>query len=56
VLGLVIGGAFAAPLAGYLSRALPPRILMIAVAVVIGILSIVNVWRLVPAAMKAFAG
>ena len=53
VLGLVIGGAFAAPSAGYLSRALPPRILMIAVAVVIGVLSVVNVARLVLAAIKA---
>ena len=39
VLGLVIGGAAAAPLAGYLSRVLPPRVLIIAVAVVVGILS-----------------
>ena len=47
VLGLVIGGAAAAPLAGYLSRILPPRTLMIAVAVVLGTLSVVNVGRLV---------
>lgn len=53
VLGLVIGGAFAAPLAGYLSRALPPRVLMTAVALVIGVLSLVNVGRLVWAAVKA---
>ena len=53
VLGLVIGGAFAAPLAGYLSRALPPRVLMTAVALVIGVLSLVNVGRLIWAAVKA---
>jgi uncharacterized membrane protein YfcA len=53
VLGLVIGGAFAAPLAGYFSRALPPRILMTAVALVIGVLSLVNVGRLAWAAVKA---
>lgn len=46
VLGLVIGGAAAAPLAGYLSRVLSPRTLMIAVAVVVGVLSLVNVSRL----------
>lgn len=46
VLGLVIGGACAAPLAGYFSRVLAPRTLMIAVAVVIGILSLVNIGRL----------
>lgn len=50
VLGLVIGGAFAAPLAGYLGRVLAPRTIMIAVAVVIGILSAVNIGRLVWAA------
>jgi uncharacterized membrane protein YfcA len=57
VLGLVIGGAAAAPLAGYLSRVLPPRFLMIAVAVVVGILSLVNIGRLAwPAANAAFIG
>jgi uncharacterized membrane protein YfcA len=47
VLGLIIGGAIAAPLAGYLSRVLAPRTLMIAVAIVVGILSLVNIGRLV---------
>lgn len=36
VLALVAGGALAAPLAGWLSRVLPPRLLMGAVALVVG--------------------
>jgi uncharacterized membrane protein YfcA len=56
VLGLVIGGAMAAPLAGYLSRVLPPRILIIAVAVVIGILSAVNIGRLAWPMIKPLFG
>jgi uncharacterized protein len=46
VLGLVIGGALAAPLAGILSRLLPPRILMIMVAIVVGALAAFGLVRL----------
>jgi uncharacterized protein len=46
VLGLVIGGALAAPFAGWLSRALPQRVLMGAVAVVVGGLSMHSLVRL----------
>jgi uncharacterized membrane protein YfcA len=53
VLGLVIGGAMAAPLAGYLSRILAPRTLMILVAAVISILSVYSLIRLAIAAAKA---
>jgi len=56
VLGLVIGGAFAAPLAGYLSRVLAPHILMIAVAVVIGVLSLVNIGRMAWPFLKGLSG
>jgi len=56
VLGLVIGGAFAAPLAGYLGRILPPRTLMMAVAAVVGILSLVNVGRLAWPLVKTLGG
>ena len=56
VLGLVIGGAAAAPLAGYLSRVLPPRILIIAVAVVVGTLSVVNIGRLAWPFLKGLSG
>jgi uncharacterized membrane protein YfcA len=46
VLGLVIGGALAAPLAGYLLRVLPPRMALILVAVVVAALSLMNLMRL----------
>jgi uncharacterized protein len=46
VLGLVIGGALAAPLAGILSRMLPPRLLMIMVAIVVGALATYGLVRL----------
>jgi uncharacterized membrane protein YfcA len=46
VLGLVIGGALAAPFAGVLSRVLPPRALMIMVAVVVGTLAAYGLLRL----------
>jgi uncharacterized protein len=36
VLGLIIGGALAAPFAGWFSRVLPQRVLLGAVAVVVG--------------------
>ena len=40
ILGLVIGGAIAAPFAGWFSRVLPQRVLIGAVAVVVGCLAI----------------
>jgi uncharacterized membrane protein YfcA len=46
VLGLVIGGAVAAPLAGWLSRILRPRTLMIMVAIVVAVLAVFNIVRL----------
>jgi uncharacterized membrane protein YfcA len=46
VLGLIVGGAVAAPLAGFLSRFLAPRTLMIMVAVVIAVLSTYTLARL----------
>jgi uncharacterized membrane protein YfcA len=46
VLGLIIGGAMAAPLAGVLIRVLPPRSLMIMVAIVVGLLATYSVLRL----------
>jgi uncharacterized membrane protein YfcA len=46
VLGLVIGGALAAPLAGWFSRVLPPRALMGAVAAVVGGLAVHGLVRL----------
>jgi uncharacterized membrane protein YfcA len=46
VLGLIIGGAIAAPLAGFLSKVLAPRTLMILVASVIAILCVYNLARL----------
>ena len=53
VLGLIIGGAIAAPLAGFLSRILAPRTLMILVATVVIILSVYNLVRLATAVAKA---
>ena len=55
VLGLIIGGALAAPLAGYLSRILAPRTLMILVAIVISVLSVYSLVRLAIAAARAMA-
>jgi uncharacterized membrane protein YfcA len=46
VLGLIIGGALAAPLAGVLSRVLPARMLMIIVAVVVAGLAAYSLVRL----------
>jgi uncharacterized membrane protein YfcA len=46
VVGLVIGGAMAAPLAGWLSKILPAKVLMIMVAAVVAILAIGNLVRL----------
>ena len=56
VVGLIIGGACAAPLAGYLSRILAPRTLMTLVAIVISILSVYSMVRLATAAAKAMGG
>ncbi len=46
VLGLVVGGALAAPLAGWFSRVLPQRVLMGAVAAVVGGLAVHGLVRL----------
>jgi uncharacterized membrane protein YfcA len=46
VLGLIIGGAIAAPLAGFLIKIIPPRGAMLLVGVVITGLSAVNVYGL----------
>lgn len=53
VVGLIVGGAIAAPLAGLPSRVLAPRTLMIMVAVVIGVLSAYTLGRLAVATAKA---
>jgi uncharacterized membrane protein YfcA len=42
VLGLIIGGALAAPLAGYVLKILPMRVAMILVGLVISALSLYN--------------
>ena len=47
VLGLIVGGALAAPLAGILSRILPARTLMIMVAVVVATLALTSLVRLI---------
>jgi uncharacterized membrane protein YfcA len=47
VLGLIVGGALAAPLAGVLSRNLPARTLMILVAIVVAALALVSLARLI---------
>jgi uncharacterized protein len=46
IVGLIVGGALAAPLAGFLSRMLPPRALLIMVMVIMGSLSLYNISRL----------
>jgi uncharacterized membrane protein YfcA len=46
VLGLIIGGALAAPLAGYLLRILPTRAALILVGTVVAALSLVNLVNL----------
>jgi hypothetical protein len=43
VLGLVLGGALAAPFAGYIIRILPMRKAMVLVGLVIGALSVMNI-------------
>ena len=47
VLGLIIGGALAAPLAGWLVRILPPKTAMLMVGIVVTVLSLYNLGRLV---------
>jgi uncharacterized protein len=47
VLGLIIGGALAAPLAGWLVRILPPKTAMLMVGIVVTALSLYNLGRLV---------
>jgi len=42
VLGLIIGGALMAPLAGYLLRLLPTRVALILVGIVVAGLSLIN--------------
>lgn len=46
VLGLIIGGVAAAPLAGYVTKLLPQRYLMAAVGSLITLLAIYQTWRL----------
>jgi uncharacterized protein len=46
IAGLIIGGAIAAPFAGLLSKILPPRTLMIMVAIVVGLLCAYNLVRI----------
>jgi uncharacterized membrane protein YfcA len=46
VLGLIVGGALAAPFAGWFSRILPQRLLMSLVALIVGGLGAYNVVRL----------
>ena len=46
VLGLIIGGALAAPLAGYLLRILPTRVALILVGIVVAGLSLINLVNL----------
>ena len=43
ILGLIIGGALAAPLAGYFLRVLPSRVALILVGIVVSGLSLINV-------------
>jgi uncharacterized protein len=42
VLGLIVGGALAAPLAGYVLRILPTRIALILVGIIVSSLSVMN--------------
>jgi uncharacterized protein len=46
VLGLIIGGALAAPFAGWFSRMLPQRVLMSLVALIVSALGLYNLARL----------
>jgi uncharacterized protein len=46
VAGLIVGGVAAAPLAGFVTRFLPQRYLMVAVGALITLLAIYQTWRL----------
>jgi uncharacterized protein len=46
VLGLIVGGVAAAPLAGYVTRIIPARTLTVVVGVLISALAIHQTWRL----------
>ncbi len=46
VAGLIVGGVAAAPFAGYVTRYLPQKFLMVAVGVLISLLAIYQTWRL----------
>jgi uncharacterized protein len=46
VLGLILGGAVAAPLAGLLVKVLPARALLVLVALILGALCLVNLYAL----------
>lgn len=46
VAGLIVGGVIAAPLAGYVTKVLPQRVLMVAVGVLISVLAIYQTLRL----------
>ena len=45
VAGLIVGGLFAAPIAAKLARALPTKVLMIFVGVLIVCLSVINIYK-----------
>jgi uncharacterized protein len=47
VAGLIVGGAVAAPFAGWLSKIIPMRWLMIMVAVIVAVLAAVNIGQLI---------
>jgi hypothetical protein len=46
VAGLIVGGVLAAPLAGYVTRYLPQRYLMIAVGVLVSLIAMYQTARL----------
>lgn len=45
ILGLLIGGAIAAPFAAWLTKHLPARITMAVVGTLVVVISIINIWR-----------
>lgn len=46
VAGLIVGGVIAAPMAGYVTRYMPQKYLMVVVGVLISVLSVYQTWRL----------
>jgi len=46
MIGLIVGGALAAPLAGYLLRIMPMRLALVLVGVVVAALGVLNLARL----------